>query len=407
MNLLIVEYISGGGYANQKLSGSILSEAYGMLRCIISDFKVLGHSITTLLDSRLMAFYPPNEADRVIAISSVRQFYKKIKDLSNTVEAVYFIGPESNNVLETLVKTTITSNVKSLNSEFDGIKFVSNKKIVYETARKIGLRVPETELIDVNESFENIKKIIKDFGYPSVIKPLIGVSCGGLSIIKDQTELHDAIKKVSKESNNNHFIIQKLIRGNPASVSVFATGVKAVSVSLNKQFINLEDPNHESRYSGGMIPFDHKLEEKSLMSAKRLIEAFHGLKGYIGVDIVLTNDEVVIMEVNPRLTTSYIGLRKIVNFNIADAILKVIIDGKLPKNIEKRGYSFFSKVQVPSRPQIIIKTYQIKNIVSPPFTVELRKPAIALISTTSSTNKGAKQAFYRTKKRLLNIYGEK
>jgi predicted ATP-grasp superfamily ATP-dependent carboligase len=235
----------------------------------------------------------------------------------------------------------------------------------------------------------------------------MGVSCDGLSVVKIQSHLHDAIKKVSKESTSKYFIAQKLIRGHSASVSVLSTGVEAVSVSLNKQFVNLEDPHHESRYSGGMIPFDHKLEKKSLTSAKRLVEAMNGLKGYVGVDVVLTNNEVVIMEVNPRLTTSYIGLRKIINFNMADAILKAIVDTKLPKNIEKRGYSFFSKVQVPSRPQIITETYQMKNIMSPPFPVELRKPAIALISTTSCTNKGVKQAFYRTKKQLLKIYGEK
>jgi hypothetical protein len=71
------------------------------------------------------------------------------------------------------------------------------------------------------------------------------------------------------------------------------------------------------------------------------------------------------------------------------------------------GYSFFSKVEIPLRPQIIAETYQLKNIISPPFPIELEKPAIALISTVSNTNKGAKQAFYRSKKRLLKIYGEK
>ncbi|MEJ2272913.1 MAG: ATP-grasp domain-containing protein [Candidatus Bathyarchaeota archaeon] len=180
-----------------------------------------------------------------IVISSVRQFYLKIKDLSNTVEAVYFIGPESDNVLEKLVKTPIATNVKSLNSEVDGIEVGSNKRIVYEIARKIGLKVPETEIIEIDESFENIRKKIKDIGYPSIIKPIMGVSCDGLSVVKIQSHLHDAIKKVSKESTSKYFIAQKLIRGHSASVSVLSTGVEAVSVSLNKQFVNLEDPHHE------------------------------------------------------------------------------------------------------------------------------------------------------------------
>ncbi|MEJ2280542.1 MAG: ATP-grasp domain-containing protein [Candidatus Bathyarchaeota archaeon] len=406
MNLLIVEYISGGGYSNQKLSGNILSEAYGMLRNIISDFKALGHQVTTLIDSRLIAFNPPNEADRMITISSVKQFYTKIKDISKSADAVYFIGPESNNLLEKLVETTSNSDVKSLNSEINDIKVCSNKKNIYEIAKKIGLIVPETEIIDSHDKFENIKKIIKDFGYPLVIKPLIGVGCSGLIIVKEKSNLSDAISKVSKESNNSQFIAQKFIEGQPASVSVISTGTKAVSVSLNKQFVNLTDPYNEPKYSGGVVPLDHELKKNSLRDAKHLVEAFNGLKGYIGVDIILTNEEVVIMEVNPRLTTSYIGLRKIVNFNIAEAITKATIQRNLPKNIEKRGYSFFSKVQVPPKLKFLRETYHIKNIISPPFPIELKKSATALISTTSSTEKGTQQAFYRTKKRLLKIYGE-
>lgn len=403
---MIVEYISGGGYSNQKLSGNILSEAYGMLRNIISDFKALGHQVTTLIDSRLIAFNPPNEADKIITISSVRQFYTKIKDISKSVDAVYFIGPESNNLLEKLVETTSTSDLKSLNSEVNDIKVCSNKKNIYEIAKKIGLIVPETEIIDIHDKFENIKKIIKDFGYPLVIKPLIGVGCGGLIVVKEKSNLSDAISKVSKESDNNQFIAQKFIEGQPASVSVISTGTKAESVSLNKQFVNLTGPDNEPKYSGGVVPLDHELKKNSLRDAKHLVEAFNGLKGYVGVDIILTNEEVVIMEVNPRLTTSYIGLRKIVNFNIAEAITKATIQRSLPKNIEKRGYSFFSKVQVPPRLQFLRETYQIKNIISPPFPIELKKSATALISTTSSTEKGAQQAFYRTKKQLLKIYGD-
>ena len=55
MKILVFEYVSGGGYADQKLSSSILSEAYGVQRTIISDFKTAGHNVTTLMDYRLAA----------------------------------------------------------------------------------------------------------------------------------------------------------------------------------------------------------------------------------------------------------------------------------------------------------------------------------------------------------------
>jgi predicted ATP-grasp superfamily ATP-dependent carboligase len=185
---------------------------------------------------------------------------------------------------------------------------------------------------------------------------------------------------------------------------VISTGNKAVAVTLNKQLVTLSSPDKESRYYGGVVPFNHKLEKEALMAAEKVIEGIVGLKGYVGVDMILTNEGPVVMEINPRLTTSYIGLKRTVNFNPAQAIVNAVIRRKLPKNVQPRGYAFFSKVEVPSDPQIIAETYKIKEIVSPPFPIEENRTAYALIVTSSTSYRGAQSAFYRTKKRLLSLY---
>ena len=49
-----------------------------------------------------------------------------------------------------------------------------------------------------------------------------------------------------------------------------------------------------------------------------------GLSGYVGVDVVLGNDgRDWAIEINPRLTTSYVGLRALAGFNLAEAMLAV------------------------------------------------------------------------------------
>ena len=404
MNLLIIEYFSGGGYANTKLSSSILSEAYGMLQSLISDCKAAGHNVTTLLDSRLKAFNPPNEADQIVSVSASSELYTKLKELSSRVNAVYVIAPESNQVLEKLVETTESSGGTSLNCKIDAIKRVSNKMTTYETLKKKGITVPETFLLDIHEKTENIRRLIKELGYPLVFKPLDGVSCGGLSLVKDENSIAGAVKKVAQESMSKQFIAQKLIRGKAASACVISTGNKAVAVTLNRQLVTLASPDGESEYYGGVVPFDHKLEKEALRTAEKAVESIVGLKGYVGVDMILTNEGPVVMEINPRLTTSYIGLKRAVNFNPAQAIVNAVIRQKLPKNVQTRGYALFSKVEVPSDPQIIAETYKIKEIVSPPFPIEENKTAYALIATSSTSYRGAQSAFYRTKKRLLNLY---
>ncbi len=404
MNLLIFEYVSGGGYVNTKLSSSILSEAYGMLQSLISNCKAAGHNVTTLMDSRLKAFNPPNQADQIVSISTSSELHTKLKELSSLADAVYVIAPESNQVLKKLVEIVESSGGTSLNCKIDAIKRVSNKMTTYETLKKKGITAPETFLLDIHEKTENIKRLIKELGYPLVFKPLDGVSCGGLSLVKDENSIAGAVKKVAQDSMSKQFIAQKLIRGKAASTCVISTGNKAVAVTLNKQLVTLSSPDKESRYYGGVVPFNHKLEKEALRAAEKAVEGIMGLKGYVGVDLILTNAGPVVMEINPRLTTSYIGLKRTVNFNTAQAIVDAVIRRKLPKNVQTRGYAFFSKVEVPSDPQIIAETYKIKDVISPPFPIEENRTAYALIATSSTSLSGAQSAFYRTKKRLLSIY---
>jgi len=404
LNLLIFEYVSGGGYANMKLSSSILSEGYGMLRSLISDCKADGNNVTTLLDSILKEFNPPNEADQIVSVSSPNELSAKLKEHSSVADAVYVIAPESGQVLEKLVEVIEVSGGTSLNCEIDAIKRVSNKMTAYETLERIGLKVPETVLLDIHEKTENTKRLTKELGYPLVFKPLDGVSCGGLSIVKDEGDIAGAVKKVARESMSKQFIAQKVIRGKAASACVISTGDKAVAVTLNRQFVTLSSPDVESRYYGGVVPLDHSLEKEALRATQRVVEGIGGLKGYVGVDIILSKEGTVVMEVNPRLTTSYVGLRRVVNFNPAQAIVDAVTRRKLPKNVQSRDYSFFSKVEVPSRRQIIAETYKIKDVISPPFPIEGNKPAYALIATVSTSPKGAESAFHRAKKRLLKLY---
>ncbi|MCA1852170.1 MAG: ATP-grasp domain-containing protein, partial [Beggiatoa sp.] len=51
--------------------------------------------------------------------------------------------------------------------------------------------------------------------------------------------------------------------------------------------------------------------------------AISGLAGYVGVDLILTPSGPIVVEVNPRLTTAYVGLVEALEINIAAAILGV------------------------------------------------------------------------------------
>lgn len=400
MQLLIYEHVSGGGLANEKISPSILSEGYGMLRSLASDFKAAGHYVTTLLDSRLKAFNPPIEADNIVSISSSNELNKNLKKLSEAVDAVYVIAPESGQTLQKLVEN---SGGLALNSQIAAIKKASNKTTIYEVLKKRRLMVPETVMVSLHENVEHVKHVIKELKFPLVFKPMDGVGCCGLSVVRDESHMVAAVKKIAKESLSEHFIAQKLIEGISVSASVISTGEKALPITLNKQMVTLASPYEKSSYNGGIVPFDHVLEEEALKAAQTAVKSISGLRGYVGVDMVLTRDGPVVIEVNPRLTTSYIGLRRAVNFNPAQAIIDAVLRRRLPEKIQSKGYTFFSKVKVPPVCQVLSETYRLKEVVSPPFPMVIDEPAYALLATHSDRLENAQTAFYRAKKSLLKL----
>ncbi len=57
----------------------------------------------------------------------------------------------------------------------------------------------------------------------------------------------------------------------------------------------------------------------------QVAKAIPGLWGYIGIDIVQPEHGLaLIVEINPRLTTSYPGIAQALGINVAEAVIKML-----------------------------------------------------------------------------------
>ena len=95
MKILVYEHVSGGGYAGQDISPSVLSEGFGMLRCLVEDFKAAGHEVTVLLDARLSKLNPPIDADCIVPIFYPHEPEKFLISIAKINDAIYVIAPET------------------------------------------------------------------------------------------------------------------------------------------------------------------------------------------------------------------------------------------------------------------------------------------------------------------------
>jgi predicted ATP-grasp superfamily ATP-dependent carboligase len=93
-------------------------------------------------------------------------------------------------------------------------------------------------------------------------------------------------------------------------------------------------------YSGGATPLEHPLADRAAAAALRACRALPGLRGYVGVDVVLTRSEAVVIEVNPRLTTAYLGVRSAIGANVAALALAACAGRLLPPPPARRRIRF-------------------------------------------------------------------
>jgi tyramine---L-glutamate ligase len=405
LKIAIYEYVSGGGYAQQPIPLGLLAEGYGMLRSIAADFKAAGHEVTVLLDERISKLNSPIEADFVVSVVSCSEPQKFLAKKDNAFDAVLIVAPETGQILQNLVQALEVKGKVCLNCTSEAIEKVSNKATLNQQLNKAQIATPKTLILNFKDDIAKTTKIIaRELTYPIVLKTLDGAGCSGMSIIKTEETLNAAITKLQKNSTAPQFIAQNYVNGLPASVSVISNGKKAIAISLNKQQIALAQPSEESQYIGGCVPLEHPLSAKACSIAERLVESIAGLRGYVGVDVVLSEDMVYVVDVNPRLTTSYVGLHAVSDFNVAQAIFEAVTTGALPKKIQNKEVVYFSKIETPQpTPAVYSKFAKLEYLCAPPFPSETKEPSYALVMSKASTMQMACIHIEEAKKALRSI----
>ncbi len=180
-----------------------------------------------------------------------------------------------------------------------------------------------------------------DSGFQMVVKPADGVACQGISIVESWRELIESLESI--ETALPYVMVQNFVEGESCSVSLLCDGQKAYPLSLNRQKIAFNKQGLE--YGGGEVPWEHPLSSKAFEVAKSAVESINGLKGFVGVDLILS-DQVYLVEINSRLTTPYVALRRLLNFNLVQCILDACQGHLLTENLnlnDFKGKASFKK----------------------------------------------------------------
>jgi hypothetical protein len=329
--ILVHEYVTGGGWPEPELPVGLADEALAMLRAVLADFRAWGqvHTMATS-DARLAS--ADLAADRVVVLRPDRQG-DTLLSLAAECTAALVIAPESQGVLAGLSQDLESLGVRLLGARSDAVAVAADKWQCYQLFRENAIPTPETYRVEGDE----LLTVAERFGPPWVVKPQDGVGAEGVGLA---TDLESLGRVQALLGSGRPTLLQRYIKGVHASVSLLTTGQRSVALSLNEQRMEVGLP---FVYRGGRIPLEHPLEERAMNLARQAVGLIPGLRGYVGVDLVLTPSECYVLEINPRLTTSYVGLRRVTDLNLAEAIWQSCCDGRLPERVRLTGTVSFDK----------------------------------------------------------------
>jgi predicted ATP-grasp superfamily ATP-dependent carboligase len=316
MHIFLYEWITGGGLVEQpgRLPASLLTEGSAMIAALADDFAAMRDArVTVLRDMRIDML--PLRGCEVVEIESSSQRNAEFDRLTAAADRTMVVAPEFDGILLDAVERIGSAGGRSLNASAGFVRICANKHNTAERLAASGVPVPVARFLDADEA-----KLPADFEYPAVLKPIDGAGSQHTLLV------HDALDEPPPYPWPRR--LERYCPGRAASVAVLAgpNGRHA----LPPCWQHLSDDGRFA-YRGGAIVGESALAGRAAALANRALDALPPALGYVGIDLVLGNDpdgrEDFVIEVNPRLTTSYVGLRAAIPQNLAKAILDVA-DGR-------------------------------------------------------------------------------
>jgi tyramine---L-glutamate ligase len=307
LKILVFEYITGGGLNKSDLPESLVREGLLMLRSLLDNLAGMDAvEPLIMLDSRMIRRLSPNPAN-ICIIKPEHECHQEFVRLIQTCDAVWPIAPESDGVLQALCETVEQSGKILLNPLTSAVVVTGDKWLTYEYLGRHSIATVETQ---------KLADFVLDAG-EWIIKPVDGMGCTDSYVIADQQEFDTVTANLDKEK----YIIQPHIQGEKTSLSCLFKQGRGWLLCANRQHFDLI--NKQYHLTGITVNFtSNTARYRGLVNA--VAKAMSDLWGYAGIDLIETADEILVLEINPRLTTSYAGINAALGINCASAVLGLL-----------------------------------------------------------------------------------
>ena len=313
-SVLIVEAVCAGAFrepGGDPPPASWRREGRAMLAALVGDLATFDDLRVTALWDRLPE--PPPQIPNVVwQDRTALPFADQVVSAAGAQDRTLLIAPETEGLLASLVAQVRQTGAAIANSSLEAIRLTTDKFALAAHLTAHGVpTIPTGEAVRLNPP-----RLSDGWSFPLVIKPRDGAGSQGLRRV-------DNLSAWERTSLSTGDIVQPWLVGEALYIATIIPDEGPVAMTLLPPARQRISPDGNGLYLGGELPADEVPIELVELLARAAIASVPGLRGYIGCDIVWPEGapEPLLCEINPRLTTSFVGYRELYGPALARALV--------------------------------------------------------------------------------------